>query len=69
MANIITKYLIPWFMEPEDSKSHSQGSQLIPIMGKINPISHTVIYSFNIYSNIVLRLRLGPPRGLFSVKI
>ena len=56
-------------MEPEGSCRIHKGSQIIPILSRINPIPRIDTYLFKVHSNIVFPLRLGLPKGLFSVGV
>ena len=55
-------------MEPRYSMSHSQGSPITHILSRINVISRIDTYSFKIHF-MASHLRLGLPKGLFSVGV
>ena len=49
---------------------HSQGlSPIIPILSRINPITHIDTYLFKVHSNIVLQSTQRSPKTLFSESI
>ena len=45
---IIIIIINPWLMEPIGSMLHSQGSPIIPILSRINPIPRIDTYLFKI---------------------
>ena len=54
-------------MEPVGSMPHSQGSPIIPILSRINPIPRTDTYFLRYILILSSHLRLGLPKGLFPV--
>ena len=56
-------------MEPRGSCRIHKGSPIIPILGRINPISRIDTYFFKFPSNIVVHLRFSLPKGLFPLDL
>ena len=59
--------IIQWLMEPGCLMPHSQGSPIIPILGRNNPILRIDTYGISLRYILILpsHLRLGLPKGLF----
>jgi hypothetical protein len=52
-------------MEPEGSLPYSQDLRMVSILNQMNPAHITSSYSSKINFNIISRLFLGLPNGLF----
>ena len=55
-------------MKPGSSTPHSQGSQIIPNLSRINPIPRIDNYFFTVHSNIP-PLNLSLPEGIFHISL